>query len=364
MISPFVRRLRLASELRGLRAEAGLTHDQLAKRIGQSRAQISRLENGHIVDQADVLAILDTLGVDGERWTQIVTISREAGERGWWEYHKAMGDRQRRYADLEAGATSIREYQQNFIPGLLQTPEFVRARTDAGAELEPMEGTSVEGVLAGRAGRQRTLRRPGAPRYEVVIDEVAIRRLSAPPRIVQAQLLHLASAVTCPADGPAYGAAGGPADGAADRGGGGPADRAADGPAEGPADGAADGAAEGARSGRKGRGKGAAGHTGKGAAGHGGGSGSRAQVSLRVLPVDARIDGYMVPRSAFSIYTYADPGDPTVVAVDTVTDDLLLTSADAVSRYEELYRRLRDAALSPHDSLDLLSKAAAELDRR
>lgn len=298
VISPFVRRLRLASELRALRTEAGLTHDQLARRIGQSRAQISRLENGHIVDQADVLAILDTLGVDGERWTQIVTIAREAGERGWWEYHRAMGERQKRYADLEAGATTIREYQQNFIPGLLQTPEFVRARTDVTAELEPMEGTSVDAVLAGRAGRQRMLRRPGAPRYEVVIDEVAIRRLSAPPGIVRDQLHHLAAIAT---------QAGPPSN--------------------------------------------AATHSGS-------------HIALRVLPVDARIDGYTVPRSAFSIYTYADPGDPTVVAVDTVTDDLLLTSDDSVHRYLQLYQRLHDATLSQQDSVDLLAKAAAEMGRR
>jgi transcriptional regulator with XRE-family HTH domain len=298
VISPFVRRLRLAAELRALRTEAGLTHDQLARRIGQSRAQISRLENGHIVDQADVLAILDTLGVGGERWTQIVTIAREAGERGWWEYHRAMGDRQKRYADLEAGATTIREYQQNFIPGLLQTPEFVRARTDAAAELEPMEGTSVDGVLAGRAGRQRMLRRPGAPSYEVVIDEVAIRRLSAPPEIVRDQLNHLAAAIITP-----VGLGGSPA---------------------------ADGSGE---------------------------------VTLRVLPVDARIDGYIVPRSAFSIYTYPDPGDPTVVAVDTVTDDILLTGPDVVRRYQQLYHRLHDAALSPEDSAALLTKTAAEMDR-
>jgi transcriptional regulator with XRE-family HTH domain len=301
MISPFVRRLRLASELRRLRQEAGLTHDQLARRIGQSRAQISRLENGHIVDQADVLAILDTLGVDGARWTEIVTIAREAGERGWWEYHRAMGERQKRYADLEAGATTIREYQQNFIPGLLQTPEFVRARTDATAELEPMEGTSVDAVLAGRAGRQRMLRRPGAPSYEVVIDEVAIRRLSAPPEIVNAQLHHLAAAISAPEHSPA--------------------DRPGSSPPHG-------------------------------------------QLTLRVLPVDARIDGYAVPRSAFSIYTYADPGDPTVVAVDTVTDDLLLTSPDAVDRYQQLYQRLRDAALTQQESLDVLTRAAVEMDRR
>src|ERR1700733_12074316 len=94
MISPYVRRLRLGAEIRALRAEAGLTADQLGKRIGRSRADISRLENGHVVDQADIISILDALGVDGDRWTQIVTIAREAGERGWWESNKAMGDRQ------------------------------------------------------------------------------------------------------------------------------------------------------------------------------------------------------------------------------------------------------------------------------
>ena len=78
------------------------------------------------------------------------------------------------------------------------------------------------------------------------------------------------------------------------------------------------------------------------------------KITARVLPVDAMIEGYSVPRSAFSIYTFSDPGDPTIVAVDTVTDDLLLSDDDDVKRYDELYERLRDASLSVPDSLDLL----------
>ena len=150
MISPYVRRLRLATEVRALRAEAGLTADQLGKRIGRSRADISRLENGHVVDQADIIAILDAVGVDGERWTQIVTIAREAGERGWWESNKTMGDRQALYANLEVGAATIREYQQTFVPGLLQIPEFVRARVDTEITLKPGSPTA-DAVLACRA---------------------------------------------------------------------------------------------------------------------------------------------------------------------------------------------------------------------
>jgi transcriptional regulator with XRE-family HTH domain len=154
-------------------------HEVLAKRVGLSRPTVSRLENDHSSDLGDVIKILDALGVDGDQWQQIVDITRQASERGWWESARGMGERQARYADLEAGAARIREYQQIFVPGLLQTPEFVRARIAADTTLEPLKGT-VDGVLEGNAGRQRMLRQPGAPSYEVIIDELAIRRRAAP----------------------------------------------------------------------------------------------------------------------------------------------------------------------------------------
>jgi transcriptional regulator with XRE-family HTH domain len=270
----------LAAELRALRTHAGVTHVQLAKQIGQSRAQISRLENGHVVDQDDVMKILDALGVDDDRWTQIMTIAREAGERGWWESNRFMGERQSLYANLEAGAQTIREFQMTFIPGLLQTTDFTRARGEA----ERVAGAptfNADKIADGRVGRQRMLRRPGGPAYEVILDELAIRRASAPPETLKAQLYHITATVN-----------GSP------------------------------------------------------------------KITARVLPVDARIEGYSVPRSAFSIYTFSDPGDPTIVAVDTVTDDLMLTESDDVKRYEELYDRLRAAAMSMQQSLEFLIDTA------
>lgn len=285
MISPYVRRLRLGAEVRALRAEAGLTADQLGKRIGRSRADISRLENGHVVDQADVIGILDTLGVDGDRWTKIVTIAREAGEKGWWESNKTMGDRQTLYANLEAGAATIREYQQTFFPGLLQIPEFVKARCESDATLEPANAAADgDGVVAGNAGRQRMLRRPGGPTLEVIIDEVAIHRLTAAPEIVKKQLYHLTTMVN-----------------------------------------------------------------------------SDRKVSVRILPVSARIDCYTVPRCAFSIYTYPDSDDPAVVAIDTVTSDLILTEPVQVASYDQLYERITSVALPSDQSLDLLTSVAAGL---
>ena len=284
MISPYVRRLRLGMELRALRAERDMNQDRVARLIGKSRMDISRLESGHSADQGSVLDLLEALGVEGERWTTIAAIASEASQQGWWDSVKYIGDRQALYANLEAGALTIRAYEQNFLPGLLQIPEFVRARAKATEALES-ESLRVEGLLAGRAGRQRNLRRPGGPSFEAIVDENAIYRLTAPPMVMQQQLRHLVDVI----------------------------------------------------------------------------NGDQRGVTLRVLPTRARITDFTVPRGPFSIYSYPDPGDPQVVAIDTVTSDVILTEAAQVSPYEKLYDRLRDAALPPAESADFLAKAACEI---
>jgi hypothetical protein len=85
----------------------------------------------------------------------------------------------------------------------------------------------------------------------------------------------------------------------------------------------------------------------------------RDRTTIRVLRLDARIEGHAVPRSAFFLYSY--PDDPDVVAVDTVTSDLVLIESTEVRLYRVLYDRLRDAALSPSDSLDFLATVAEDL---
>ena len=46
------------------------------------------------------------------------------------------------------------------------------------------------------------------------------------------------------------------------------------------------------------------------------------------------------------------------VAIDTETSDVIMTQPADVARYEWLYDRLRDAALTPKASASLLAKAA------
>lgn len=285
MISPYVRRLRLGQELKTLRTAAGITHEKLAAQVTPSRQQISRLELGQAApDLNDIMQILEVLGVEGERWTEIMMIAREAAERGWWESgSRAMGERQALFADLEAGATTIREYQQVLISGLLQTEGFSRTRMEA-YPWPPTAGVTLEGVLNGRTGRQRMLRRSGGPTYEAILDELAVRRESAPPQVLRDQLMQVANA-----------------------------------------------------------------------------SLASERITIRVLPVDAKIDGYRLPTSSFSLYTYADPGDPVVVGVESVTTDLVLTDPAQAERYTGMYDALRSAALSVEDSREFLTQAAQAL---
>ncbi|HEV7934075.1 MAG TPA: helix-turn-helix transcriptional regulator [Actinomadura sp.] len=192
MTSPFVRRRRLAAELRALREEKGMTAGRLSQLLHQSRMKVSRLENAHIrPDLAEVMKILDIMGVTGDKWNEVVRIARDAAERGWWDsFGDAMGPRQRLYADLESGASSIREYNQTAVPGVLQTPEFTWALVDLDRGEGPI-GYVPERMAQARLQRQRTVLHLDGPVYEVVLDELVVRRLTVPAAVMAAQLAHL-----------------------------------------------------------------------------------------------------------------------------------------------------------------------------
>lgn len=285
MISPYVRRRRLATELVRLREERGYSAEKLSREVGIQRQKISRLENGRVrPDQDEIMRILAHFNVDADRWEKIMTIAREAQENGWWEkYRDEMGPRQALYADLEAGAAAIAEYQMTLLPGLLQLSAFTEARAVADRAKAPTRFV-IERSIDARAARQRVLDRPGGPSYQVIIDELAIRRHAAPAEIVRAQLDHLIDV------------------------------------------------------------------------GH-----NRQKITIQVLPLAARIEGNAVPRSAFFTYRYRDPDDPIIVAVDTITSDLVLTDPDEVGHYTTLYERLRAASLDPADSLNFLATVTQEL---
>ncbi|CCH20118.1 helix-turn-helix domain-containing protein [Micromonospora lupini] len=190
--SPVIRRARLGAELRQLRRREALTLEQVCDRLGwASTSKLSRIELGQSrPDLADVLDLLDIYQVPAEARDALIVIARDAAtSRGWWKTLGEMSERQRVYAELEAGAADIVEYQPAVVPGLLQTPAYARSRVAAGTLLAPE--VDVEAEVRARALRQEVLRRAEPPRYTAVLAEAVCDRGDLPVDVWREQLRHL-----------------------------------------------------------------------------------------------------------------------------------------------------------------------------
>ncbi|MEU3456066.1 helix-turn-helix transcriptional regulator [Micromonospora sp. NPDC006766] len=190
--SPVVRRVRLGAELRRIRRRQSLTLEAVCGRLGwASTSKLSRIELGQSrPDLADVLDLLDVYEVPPGQRDELIVIARDAATgRGWSRALSEMGERQRAYAELEAGAARIVEYQPAVVPGLLQTPAYARLRVTAGALLH--EGVDVGADVRARAMRQEVLRRADPPRYTALLDERVCDPGGAPADVWRDQLRHL-----------------------------------------------------------------------------------------------------------------------------------------------------------------------------
>ncbi|MDR7280878.1 helix-turn-helix domain-containing protein [Catenuloplanes atrovinosus] len=89
--------------------------------------------------------------------------------------------------------------------------------------------------------------------------------------------------------------------------------------------------------------------------------GSLPNVTIRILPNSATIANWYLVHTSFSMYRFADPQDPETVAVETLERDMFVNEPHEVRHYATVYDWLRDAALSPEDSMDWLTEAAETL---
>lgn len=191
--SPTVRRRRLRYELRRLRLEHGLTIEQVQERSGGDikAPSISRWENGErSVRPTDLRLLLDIYGVQGERRETLLTLSRQAKERGWWQsYASAIPEWFQVYVGLEAEASLVHVYESELVDGLLQTADYYRAflRTAPAAADEDGADRKIEVRLA----RQERLTGDDPPEYWAVLNEAVIRRVVGGADVMRKQLDHI-----------------------------------------------------------------------------------------------------------------------------------------------------------------------------
>jgi transcriptional regulator with XRE-family HTH domain len=172
-------RTRLADMLRTARLDAGLSGEELARRLGWSQSKVSKMETGRTrAAQDDVAAWLGEVGTAPELRTQAEGLARDAqGEARHWRdaYRDGAAALQRELVDLGARPQTIRAYQHNVVPGLLQTAEYAKA-VFAGA----LRGTEFTGkqeiaeAVQGRLERQQVLY-DSETTARFVVTEAALR---------------------------------------------------------------------------------------------------------------------------------------------------------------------------------------------
>ncbi|NWF27967.1 helix-turn-helix domain-containing protein [Streptomyces sp. PKU-EA00015] len=189
-VNPTVRRRRLGQELRRLRELKGMTAEEVAERLLVSQSKISRLENGRrSISQRDVRDLCGVYEVEDHRIVDsLMQMAKDSRQQGWWH---AFGDIPYSvYIGLETDAASLRVYEPQVVPGLLQTRQYAEALI-AGAL--PESGiTDIEKRVSVRLRRQERIRDAEHPlRLWAVIDEAALRRRVGDRQLMREQLEHL-----------------------------------------------------------------------------------------------------------------------------------------------------------------------------
>ncbi|GAA5068407.1 helix-turn-helix transcriptional regulator [Thermocatellispora tengchongensis] len=189
---PTILRMLLGTQLRRLRVAKGISREDAGHAIRGSHAKISRLELGRVsFKERDVADLLTLYGVlDPEERAPLLALARQANTPGWWhKYNDLLPAWFEVYVGLEEAATTIRSYEIQFVPGLLQTCDYARAvimLAHGGAPDEELDRrTSL------RMRRQDRLTGPNPPTVWTVMDEAALRRPIGGPKVMRRQIERL-----------------------------------------------------------------------------------------------------------------------------------------------------------------------------
>jgi hypothetical protein len=156
--------------------------------MGRAHSTLSRWETGGLIPRVpDVYFMLQLYGVqDAERDALLRTV-KNVRARHDWEVDVAVEVVD--YARVEGRAWKVETFQDSVVPGLLQTPDYVRAVVRASdPSATPQQ---IERWVGVRMARQRRLTDEHPLQLVAVIGEEALRRPIGGKEVMRAQLKHL-----------------------------------------------------------------------------------------------------------------------------------------------------------------------------
>lgn len=189
----------VASRLKEIRLDAGLTGADLASLCQWNKSKSSRIENAKTPpSDADIRAWCRACGVDDQA-EDLVSASRNAESLYVeWRRKQRAGLRhlQESYVPLYEQTGLFRIYTPNVIPGFLQTPGYIAALFTAITDLDG-DDEDIDAAVDARMDRSRILRRSGH-RFSMLLEESVLRYRMGTAEVMAGQLGHVLSVMSLP----------------------------------------------------------------------------------------------------------------------------------------------------------------------
>lgn len=182
--NPVAERRRLLGELRRLRSAAGLTQKQVSAGLEWSLSKVIRIEGGTVgISITDLGALLRLYGVtDQALIDSLSAAARASREKAWWDDYRAhFSPEFIDFIAVEASAVAMYEYQAFIVPGILQTPAYIRGIGAAFGSTEE----EIERAVFMRTERRKLLTEAQPLEARFILDEASISR-----RVGSAETMH------------------------------------------------------------------------------------------------------------------------------------------------------------------------------
>jgi transcriptional regulator with XRE-family HTH domain len=182
----------LGQRLRDLRQQAGPTGRRVAESLSWPASKVSKLENGRQTpSDADVRAWTSITRAEAETESLLASLHTLEIQHAEWQRQLRTGLRphQDEIADLDAKTRLFRAFEPTFIPGLLQTAEYARARFAQSVTVFKVPN-DIDEAVAARVRRQEMLYRPDK-RFHFVLTEATLRYRLCAPAVMLGQLDRL-----------------------------------------------------------------------------------------------------------------------------------------------------------------------------
>lgn len=177
--------------LKQFRRESGKTVKDAAAWLGMGESNVSKIEGAkQQIKVQTVRALCQFYDIDESKAGYLVKLAAESNQRGWWTaYRDTVPDWFRQFVGLEADALDLWNYESEYVPGLLQTPDYVRAlmlssRPDTKEE-------EIRNAIQLRRERQDRIDGNYPPRLHFFINESVVRRPIGGADVMRGQLESL-----------------------------------------------------------------------------------------------------------------------------------------------------------------------------